>query len=119
MQIKFSLSGGEWMTGDRVDNLYARVVEFEFPASLITSMWCDRDMLGSIDISLSKISCRFSIVDAPRDDFIAIMQVFTTNDYPNDNLTRLIYNEMLALKKIYNEETENENKKDENQGILF
>ena len=111
MQIKFSLSGGEWMTGHGVDKIYARVVDLEVPASLITSMWCDRDMLGSIDLSLSNISCRFSIVDVPAEDFIAIMRVFMHEDYLDSDMTRALYSEMLALKKSYHEKEE--------QGVLF
>lgn len=112
MQIKFSLSGGEWMIGDSVDKIYARVIDLEVPASLITSMWCDRDMLGSIDLSLSNISCSFSIVDAPAEDFIAIMRAFMHEDYLNEEMTRSLYSEMLALKKSYHE-------KEEDQGVLF
>lgn len=100
------------MAGDKVDHIYSRVLDVSIPASLITSMWCDRDMAGSIDISLAQISCRFSIVDATADEFLFILKSFMHDIYVSKDASKSLYNEMLELKNNYRE-------KEEEQGVLF
>src|SRR5690606_29227918 len=98
MHLKFSLGGREWRYGEEVDHIYTRVIEEEIPACLIVAMWNDRDMKGSIDISLSQISCRFAMTEVDGDNYIAIQRAFMHEDYKSDEVVKMLHGEMIALR---------------------
>ena len=101
MILKFSLSGGPWIISDSADLIYSRVVDLEIPAWLITTMWSDKNCVGSVDISLAQISCRFSFVNATAAEIIAIQQTFMHDTYIHKDLANELYIAMLEVNNAY------------------
>jgi len=81
MIIKFSLSGGSCITGDKVDQIFRDVIAAKFSASVMSALWLGGKDRGSMEFSLQQISARFKLDYLSEDEFLDIQKTMVDDFY--------------------------------------
>lgn len=106
MIIKFSLSGGSWITGDKVDQIFMDVIAAKFSASVMSALWLGGKDRGSIEFSLQQISARFKLDYLSDNEFLDIQKTMVADGNYGQDAIREIYSRMLEIRDTVKDEDE-------------
>lgn len=106
MIIKFSLSGGSWITGEKVDQIFNEVTQYGFSASPLTGCWISAKKRGSINLTLNQISARFSIDYLTASEFLQMQSWFVRGRIVEEETVKDIYFKMMGIRDTVKDEDE-------------